>query len=51
MIRIKNTHYSIIGVFDMFSLIDVCILLLFLSPAVIMTVAIVMDIVRDWGAK
>ena len=35
----------------MYSLKDVCIVLLFLSPAVIMTVAIVMDIVRDWRAK
>ena len=35
----------------MYSLIDVCIVLLFLSPAVIMTVAIVMDIVREWRTK
>ena len=34
----------------MFSLIDVCILLLFLSPAVIMLAAIVVDIVRTWKA-
>jgi hypothetical protein len=35
----------------MYSLIDVCIVLLFLSPAVVMLTAIAMDIVRTWRAK
>ena len=35
----------------MYSLIDVCIVLLFLSPAVVMVTAIVMDVVREWTTK
>ena len=31
----------------MLSLIDVCIVLLFLSPAVVMLTAIVLDVVRE----
>ena len=35
----------------MYSLIDVLIVLLFLSPAVVMLTAIVMDVVREWRTK
>ena len=50
-LELETPINSILGVVDMYSLIDVCIVLLFLSPAVIMTVAIVMDIVREWRTK